>query len=168
MKKLLFTLFLSLLTLTMSAQIQRTFLGNTLGVSTYAQVTSNMTQKGYSLDKASDKDCAIYNYVKFAGYDCKSAYFYFHYNYLNSVMFILEQSFQKESFNSEIEILRNKLIDKYALYIEKNDDYEIKFIDENTLLVVACPSIEDYYTLTIGYMDKELMRESFKSNNDEL
>lgn len=57
---------------------------------------------------------------------------------------------------------------KYALYIEKNDDYEIKFIDENTLLVVACPSIEDYYTLTIGYMDKELMRESFKSNNDEL
>ena len=130
MKKLLFTLFLSLLTLTMSAQIQRTFLGNTLGVSTYAQVTSNMTQKGYSLDKASDKDCAIYNYVKFAGYDCKSAYFYFHNNYLKSVMFILEQSFQKESFNSEIEILRNKLIDKYALYIEKNDDYEIKFIDE--------------------------------------
>ena len=86
MKKLLFTLFLSLLTLTMSAQIQRTFLGNTLGVSTYAQVTSNMTQKGYSLDKASDKDCAIYNYVKFAGYDCKSAYFYFHNNYLKSVM----------------------------------------------------------------------------------
>ena len=41
MKKLLFTLFLSLLTLTMSAQIQRRFLGNTLGVSTPAQVKAN-------------------------------------------------------------------------------------------------------------------------------
>lgn len=45
MKKLLFTLFLSLLTLTMSAQIQRTFLGNTLGESTYAQVKANMAKK---------------------------------------------------------------------------------------------------------------------------
>lgn len=42
MKKLLLSLFLSLLTLTMSAQIQRKFLGNTLGVSTYAQVKENM------------------------------------------------------------------------------------------------------------------------------
>ena len=41
MKKLLFTLFLSLLTLTMSAQIQGRFLGCTLGVSTPAQVKAN-------------------------------------------------------------------------------------------------------------------------------
>ena len=41
MKKLLFTLFLSLLTLTMSAQIQRKFLGCTLGISTPAQVKAN-------------------------------------------------------------------------------------------------------------------------------
>ena len=41
MKKLLFTLFLSLLTLTMSAKIQGRFLGCTLGVSTPAQVKAN-------------------------------------------------------------------------------------------------------------------------------
>ncbi len=168
MKKILFTLILSLLTLTMSAQIQRKFLGNTLGVSTYAQVKANMTQKGYRLAESSDKDCAVYDNVKFAGYDCKNVYFYFYNNKLKSVMFVLGQSFQKESFNSDIEVLRNKLIDKYALYKVKNDDYEINFTDGNTSIIVGCPLIEDYYTLTIGYMDNELMRETYKSNNDEL
>lgn len=170
MKKLLLSLFLSLLTLTMSAQIQRKFLGNTLGVSTYAQVKENMAQKGYRMAEASDNKCALFENVKFAGYDCKSAYFYFYNNRLKTVSFVLDQSFQKESFNSEIEVIRNKLIDKYALYIYKNDDYEINFTDDITVVAVGCPSLDDYnlYMLSLTYMDCKLMRESNNSNNDEL
>ena len=63
MKKLLFTLFLSLLTHTMSAQIQRKFLGCTLGVSTPAQVKANMAQKGYRPSDTSNKGCYIYDNI---------------------------------------------------------------------------------------------------------
>lgn len=170
MKKILFTLILSLLTLTMSAHIQRKFLGNTLGVSTYAQVKANMAQKGYRLAESSDKDCAVYDNVKFAGYDCKNVYFYFYNNKLKLVTFILDQSFQKESFHTKIEVLRNRLIEKYALYILKNEDYEITFTDENTFISIGCPSLVDYnlYMLTINYMDNKLMDESKKSQSDEL
>ena len=77
MKKLLFTLFLSLLTLTMSAQIQRTFLGCTLGVSTPAQVKANMAQKGYSPSDTSNKGCYIYDNINFAGFSNTQAFFLF-------------------------------------------------------------------------------------------
>ena len=66
MKKIAFTFLLILLTLTMSAQIQRTFLGNTLGESTYAQVKANMAKKGYEISNSGNKDCAIFYNVKFA------------------------------------------------------------------------------------------------------
>ena len=77
MKKLLFTLFLSLLTLTMSAQIQRTFLGCTLGVSTPAQVKANMAQKGYRTPDTSNKGCYIYDNINFAGFSNTQAFFLF-------------------------------------------------------------------------------------------
>lgn len=77
MKKLLFTLFLSLLTLTMSAQIQRKFLGCTLGVSTPAQVKANMAQKGYRPSDTSNKGCYIYDNINFAGFSNTQAFFFF-------------------------------------------------------------------------------------------
>ena len=49
MKKILFTFIISVLALDMSAQIQRTFLGNVLAVSTYEEVRTNMRNKGYGI-----------------------------------------------------------------------------------------------------------------------
>lgn len=47
MKKNIFIILLSLLTLNISAHIQHNFLGNILGVSAYDQVRYNMYDKGY-------------------------------------------------------------------------------------------------------------------------
>ena len=55
MKKLLFTFIISVLALDMSAQIQRTFLGNVLAVSTYEEVRTNMRNKGYEFQLLSIK-----------------------------------------------------------------------------------------------------------------
>lgn len=170
MKKLLFTLLLSLLTLAMSAQIQRTFLGNTLGVSTCAQVKSNMIQKGYRVAEGSGTDCLIFLNVKFAGCSCEKAFFYFHNKKLYMVSFLLEQSFIKDSFNQEIEILKDRLIYKYPQYITINEDDHLSANDGVTAVSVACSYLEEYYLhmLSLGYIDNKLMEEKIKSTSDEL
>lgn len=168
MKKLLFTLFLSLLTLTMSAQIQRTFLGNTLGESTYEQVKNNMARKGYRMNEASDSVYAEFDNIKFSGYDCKKAFFEFYDNKLYFVTFILGQSSQKESLNSKMEELRTDLTDKYAQYIDTNEDDRISFFDETTAISTTRSFVkkDNQYIIIFSYMDIKLFQESEKSYNE--
>ena len=170
MKKLLFTLILSLLTLTMSAQIQRRFLGCTLGVSTPAQVKANMAQKGYRTPDTSNKGCYIYDNVNFAGFSNTQAYFYFYKNKLYLVSFILDHSFLGDSFDSQIDLLREMLLKKYSSYVFKSDYYDLVLNDNKTTNTLKRMFLNDtgLYILTLMYMDDKLSDEKEKSNSDEL
>lgn len=68
MKRFILSIALSLLVLTISAQIQRTFFGCTLGVSTKAFVKNAMIRRGYHLVVKNNK--YIYYDVKFGGFEC--------------------------------------------------------------------------------------------------
>ena len=122
MKKLLFTFIISVLALDMSAQIQRTFLGNVLAVSTYEEVRTNMRNKGYGISALINKDCAVYSDVKFAGYNCEEAYFNFIDNKFSMVTFIFEETSIKDTdtFNS----LKEKLISKYPDFKHEEKEEE--------------------------------------------
>ena len=170
MKKLLFTLFLSLLTLTMSAQIQRTFLGCTLGVSTPAQVKANMAQKGYRPSDTSNKGCYIYDNINFAGFSNTQAFFYFYKNKLYLVSFILDHSFLGDSFDTKIDLLRERLLEKYSSYVCKSDYYDFVLNDNKTTNTLKRIFLNEtgLYMLTLMYMDDKLLDEKEKSNSDEL
>lgn len=170
MKKLLFTLFLSLLTFTMSAQIQRTFLGNTLGESSYAQVKANMSKKGYAISPGSNKDCIIFNSVNFAGYNCEQAYFYFSNDKFCFVSFILQESYLQDHLKETFNSLRKKLMDKYYMYNTVNEENSVSFKDLKTLNTLNITSLDDSgkYFLLLGYSDNEILNSINKQNSDEL
>ena len=170
MKKLLFTLFLSLLTLTMSAQIQRTFLGNTLGESTYAQVKANMAKKGYEISNSGNKDWAIFYNVNFAGYNCEQAYFYFSNDKFCFVSFILQESYLQDNLKETFNLLRKKLMAKYYMYNTVNEENSVSFKDLKTLNSLNIKNLDDSgkYCLYIGYSDNEILNSINKQNSDEL
>ena len=68
MKKVFLSLLISLIALTVSAQIQRSFLGCTL-TSSYQEVKDHLTQEKY--DIGSDDDIIFVYNTKFAGFDCE-------------------------------------------------------------------------------------------------
>lgn len=174
MKKIIFTLFISLLTLTISAQIQRTFLGNVLAVSTYEEVRTNMRNAGYRISNLINKDCTVYSDVKFAGYKCEEAYFHFIDNKFSMVTFIFEETSIKDTdtFNS----LKKKLISKYPNFKHEEKKDVVLFYDNTTFLSLR-NEISDStakYILSISYWDfhltkKKLLNDMNKRNsNNEL
>lgn len=90
MKRFLLSLVLSLVVITVSAQIQRTFLGCTLGVSTKAFVKNAMTKKGYRLKRIDENEKYVYQNVKFIEYTCKEVCFSFYAGKLLSIDFFME------------------------------------------------------------------------------
>ena len=156
-RKIIFTVLLSLLALNISAQIQRYFIGNTLGVSTYDQVRYNMYDKGYYTLADHRNDYAAYRDVKFAGYTCEEAYFNFYDNKFYMVSFIIEKAVNtKEIFES----LKDKLQNKYPNYKDEDKDDVVKFHDNTTLLILrnntSDEKTENYLTLT--YIDLNLSK----------
>ena len=170
MKRIIFTLLLTLLTLTMSAQIQRTFLGNTLCESTYAQVKANMAKKGYEISNSGNKDCAVFYSVKFAGYNCEQAYFYFSNDKFCFVSFILQESYLQDNLKGTFNLLRKKLMDKYYMYNTVNEENSVSFKDQKTLNTLNIKNLDDSgkYCLYIGYSDNEILNSISNQTSDEL
>ncbi len=173
MKKILFTFIISVLALDMSAQIQRTFLDNVLAVSTYEEVRTNMRNKGYGISGLINKDCAVYSYIKFAGYNCEEAYFNFIDNKFSMVTFIFEETSIKDTdtFNS----LKEKLISKYPDFKQEEKENVVIFYDKSTVLSLR-NEISDStakYVLSISYWDLNLTKEKLlndinkRNSNDE-
>lgn len=171
-RKIIFTVLLSLLALNISAQIQRYFIGNTLGVSTYDQVRYNMYDKGYHTLADHRNDYAAYRDVKFAGYTCEEAYFNFYDNKFYMVSFIIEKAVNtKEIFES----LKDKLQNKYPNYKDEEKDDIVKFHDNTTLLILrnntSDEKTENYLSLTyidLNLSKKRIVNEMNKNHSDEL
>lgn len=172
MKKNIFIILLSLLTLNISAHIQHNFLRNILGVSAYDQVRYNMYDKGYINSAPHNKDYAVYRNVKFAGYTCEEADFHFYDNKFYMVSFIIGKTGNtKEIFES----LKDKLQNKYPNYKYEEEENNIKFQDNTTLLILRNNTFdktaENYLSLT--YIDLNLSKKKIddkisKNYSDEL
>lgn len=171
-RKAFLIFILSVLTLTVSAQIQRSFLGNVLGVSTYDQVRANMRDKGYHISSLFNKDCAVYRDVKFAGYNCEEVYFHFYDNKFYLVCFVLEETNleDKDTYDS----LRLKLINKYPDYKQDENKDVIKFFDSKTLLALRYEFSRNTakQDLSISYWDfnlanTKIIKDINERNSDE-
>lgn len=171
-RKIIFTALLSLLALNISAQIQRNFIGNTLGVSTYDQVRYDMYDKGYHALGDRRNDYIDYTDVKFAGYTCEDAYFYFYDKKFYKVSFIIEKAVNtKEIFES----LKDKLQNKYPNYKDEDKEDVVMFQDNTTLLILlnntSDEKAENYLSLTyidLKLFQKRIVNEMNKNHSDEL
>lgn len=169
MKRFIIILLLFSLALSVSAQIQRVFQGNILGVSTYQQVSTNMVRKGYS-PANHDKEYIVYSDVEFAGLKCEQAIYFFYDDKLYFVSFILNKSYSKEVFDGQFKSVKHRLLEKYICYNSVNEEDAVAFEDNKTFLSLSISNNnkKGIYVLSMGYFDKKIMKEKDKSLSDEL
>lgn len=173
MKRFILSIALSLLVLTISAQIQRTFFGCTLGVSTKAFVKNAMIRKEYPLVVKNNK--YIYYDVKFGGFECAKVFFSFFSGKLFRVDIYIDNQSVKSLADQEYKKLHSLLDAKYSNYkIEDECNYEepywdlfCNYKDEKTSVSLQFP--EHYETwVVMTYLDLELNRLRLKYISDIL
>lgn len=173
MKRFILSIALSLLVLTISAQIQRTFFGCTLGVSTKAFVKNAMIRKEYPLVVKNNK--YIYYDVKFGGFECAKVVFSFFSGKLLRVDIYIDNQSVKSLADQEYKKLHSLLDAKYSNYkIEDECNYQepywelfCNYKDEKTSVSLQFP--EHYETwVVMTYLDLELNRLRLKYISDIL
>lgn len=129
-----------------------------------------MAKKGYEISNSGNKDCAIFYSVKFAGYNCEQAYFYFSNDKFCFVSFILQESYLQDNLKETFNLLRKKLMDKYYMYNTVNEENSVSFKDLKTLNTLNIKNLDDSgkYCLYIGYSDNEILNSINKQTSDEL
>lgn len=176
MKRFLLSLVLSLVVITVSAQIQRTFLGCTLGVSTKAFVKNAMTKKGYRLKRIDENEKYVYQNVKFIEYTCKEVCFSFYAGKLLSIDFFMESQININLPELEFKELRSILDAKYSAYKEDEQfyyhdvrDWYCRYWDVNTyinLQIYNRFSVERL--LGLSYIDLGLAKKRKQDSSDEI
>lgn len=174
MKRFILSIALSLLVLTISAQIQCSFFGCTLGVSTKAFVKNAMIRRGYHLVVKNNK--YIYYDVKFGGFECDKVVLSFFSGKLFRVdIHINNQNGDKSLADQEYKKLHSLLDAKYSNYkIEDECNYQepywelfCNYKDEKTSVSLQFP--EHYETwVVMTYLDLELNRLRLKYISDIL
>ena len=155
MKKIVITFLLTLLTLTMSAQIQRTFFGCSLGSSKNI-VKKNLIAKGYKLH-FTQQYIYIRN-VKFGGEIYTAASFTFVNNKLCHVVINMSED-DCSYFNSLYKDVKNRIYNKYKDYKEGEDLYR----DTKTVCAITTSG----NLLKISYSDRNLLNiEQNQINNN--
>ncbi len=169
MKKLLLTLALTLSVFTASAQIQRTHLGCTVGLSSLNHVLTTMEKQGMPLTQ-SEYDPNTYDYASDYGFNYGgTTWTYLKFTFYNGTLCSLNFMSVAETSESAYINLYNKLSNKYSSYQKREFDPEgflngALFMDNRTSLMVSRSN--DF--LTLLYMDATLMELKMQSNNDEL
>ena len=167
MKKLLFTIFLSVFCISIQAQLQRNILGAKLGVSTKTFVKSTMAKKGYKARVGDTNDTYFFDNVKFAGRKCDLVRFDFFSGKLASVTFVIATSFSRELPESEYDALKSLLDGKYANYKNEETSSCCSYIDSNTFINLQFLDVVGY-SVGLSYMDRGLSNQSRQSVSDEL
>lgn len=165
MKRFILSLALSLLVITVSAQIQRTFLGCTLAETSFRDVERVMTLKGYEMN--SNSDCIVAHDVKFAGYKCKSIHFNFYKNVLYQVAIIFESSYNESTLLETLGILADKLDDKYSSFKTYEVDDAKVYEDDKTRLVLSIAGDNKKF-LFMSYRDNSLYGQKESEEDAEL
>ena len=117
-----------------------------------------------------NKDCSVFYSVKFAGYNCEQAYFYFSNDKFCFVSFILQESYLQDNLKETFNLLRKKLMDKYYMYNTVNEENSVSFKDQKTLNTLNIKNLDDSgkYCLYIGYSDNEILNSISNQTSDEL
>lgn len=164
MKKVFLSLLISLIALTVSAQMQRTFLGCTL-TSSYQDVKRHLIQEKYNLE--SNDDLIVVFNTKFAGFDCESVSFEFYKSKLFCVTIKFEESYIKSNLLKTLGVFADKLDNKYSTFKVLDLEDAKVYMDDKTrcYLTIAGNSKMGLY---MRYKDKQLNDEREAENDSEL
>ena len=167
MKRYLTILLALVIGLSMSAQIQRTFLGFTLGTTTKSEVYEKYKgNDNFSEDK--DGGYSVTN-IEFAGQKWDIANFDFSDDLLLSVHFSMLSMFTSESILDSVwENLRLKLMEKYGDYNYFSTSEYLLFKDDATKLSITNSYAGGYKVLLIKYTDSALKDKQTQVNDSEL
>lgn len=168
MKKILLSLFICLCaTLTISAQIQRTFFGLTLGVSTKSDVERFYKEHGVVFDENNN----VINNVRFGG----TRWGGFSCSLVNGILYQVifmenELSSSKENVNIVWDNFSNALYSKYSQYYSNSlsKSESSTYIDEKTMIRISNESMSGYDCVGISYTDLELMGKKIQVDQNEL
>lgn len=174
MKNLLIIIILALSSQVISAQINRTFWGVTLGTSTPSQVKSMLVQKGYYVEKEPDGAlCVKVNNVRFGGAVWTYISFLFVNNQLSQVWF---QNNEKQSpipIENSYDLLKDNLDKKYSKYylslrLDEQDEKKSYYSDEKTDILLNVRKYHNIRYVSLSYEDLYLNRVKANKDKDEL
>lgn len=167
MRKLFLFLFIFSF-IAVNAQLQRTLLGNNLGVTKKAQVIQNMKRKGKKV-KIIESNLVQVEDITFGGEHWPYVYFRFYNDVLFHVYF-QDTGFDtpRESLDYTWRNLRSSLKNKYSLYMIKDEEEEVRFGDNRTLISAEYSYFQGYKGVGITYYDIRLFKKVMQSNSDEL
>lgn len=173
MKKIVFVILILLVSLSCSAQINRTFLGVTLGVSTKQQVKTIMTQKGYTVTTDPDGSYSIIaDNISFGGGMWTYVSFKFVNGYLSEIWFQNNERQSAVNLKVFFDKLKMSLDKKYAAYyfdlpmdnVSKCAHYD----DGKTAILLAVRNYHYLEYISIGYEDNALSKKKLQKEEDEL
>lgn len=170
MKKILFIIVVSLITQSISAQIQRRFFNSELGISTKEEVRKNLEVKGYEVINKDPNTISIFKPF-FAGDYWIYAIFEFMDNIFYAVRFgDGDSELTDRNIPFRWESLKGPLNIKYEDYksIFHDDTNHLSFFDNITYLS-ADYAIEDGKNMIfLNYIDVSLKEKLKKNEEDEL
>jgi hypothetical protein len=167
MKKV-FAIFLALIIgLSMSAQIQRTFLGFALGTTTKSEVYNKYKDEKYFLEY-DNGDYAV-GALEFAGQKWDVTTFAFYNNRLLSVHFaLLEYSTPLSILDSKWDDLKARILNKYGDYNYYFDSEYLLFTDNKTRISLSYLYATDTKALGLMYTDEALKEQQRKEEDSDL
>lgn len=166
MKQILLTLSL-FLSLSINAQIQRSFLGLTLGEATKPEVKRTLINKGMSVEEY--KGHITTNDLTFGGEIWSNVVFKFYKGKLYSIVFGMEvSSSNKPSVKKDILRVISILKEKYPKFLMIDEEENITFYDLKTVASVSYANVSEgvgVYGLT--YSDYATLSHIIQSTKDE-
>lgn len=138
----------------MSAQIQRTVAGLTLGVT-----TKNDVRKRFGFSSKAERDYFFVSQVQFAGQNW-SALLSFYNEKLYKVEFLISTAHTHSPLAIKLKESLNK---KYSQYLLSSDTNKTEFSDNKTIVV-----LRDYETVSLSYTDIYLTNKKEEDAEDEL
>ena len=165
MKRILFISVLTILSLSVAAQIQRKFMGQTLGESTKSSVYNELKDKKAYYDKIDGDEVICIKDVRFGGYSWDYAVFKFCDNKLMTVFFWVlgEPDLDNENSNPRWNDIRNRLSSKYDNYVIEDENDSKSYMDDKTYLNIS----KTDGRLLMGYSDLELAKNQKDADDNE-
>ncbi len=152
---ILFSLFF---VLSAQSQIQRSFLGYTLGITTKTELIRSMRSKGKQISNTKVDDNAIrVKQMKFGGKMWPDIFFMFYNNRLCVVNFIdTGESLSQETLDLQWSIIKNNLSKKYSSYLIKRTEEELEYNDNKTKIWTSYSYYNGYKSISLLYCDDYL------------
>ena len=169
MKKIVTVLILCFSFIFANAQIQRTFLGNTLGVTTWNNAKSILSQKGIEIiDCNQQAGTILVGNVTLSCYPCEFATLYFHNGLFYKIFFFIKCAELESDILPVYNNFKKKLKNKYSSYITSDDDESIMFDDKLSFIYLGHSYSNKLYDTGLIYADKKIDDQRKQADNNEM